>query len=294
MQKIAKILVATDFSEKADSAILRAMDIAKKNQATLTLINIAKKDSADKWIGKLLPVAKKIIISPKEYATQMVNKKIKKYAKKSIKMNGVVLTGHPAEKILQYAKKQKIDLIVMGARGEYSIHDWFVGTTTEAVVKNTKIPTLIVKNIPRKPYQSVLVPIDFSSPSQMALQFACNHMSHAKLEVLHVADHEYEEFLKNESIDKEKLKSIRKTIIHALKEKTDQFINENRSEKISYKVKIGYPSLEITKEAGKRHVDLIVMGTSGHSKQHYVLLGRVATMVLYEANADILLIPPIR
>lgn len=42
MRKLKKILVATDFSLKADRAILRAIDIAKKNGAEITLIHIAK------------------------------------------------------------------------------------------------------------------------------------------------------------------------------------------------------------------------------------------------------------
>lgn len=292
MRKLKKILVATDFSLKADRAILRAIDIAKKNGAEITLIHIAKKDKTNQWVEKILPITKKIMLSPLEYAEQQLKKKIKSFAKYKVKIKYVVFVGHPAETIVKYAKKQKIDLLVMGARGEYSIHDWFVGTTTESVVKTTKTPVLVVKNIPRQSYKNILVPVDFSLPSQLALQFAMEYMPKDKFEVLHVADHECESFLQDENA--EKLKSMKKTIIQALKLKVEHFIHERRHEKIAYNIKVGYPSLEITKEAQKRRNDLIIMGTSGHSKKHYVLLGRVASMVLYEANADILLVPPMR
>lgn len=294
MQKLKKILVATDFSLKADNAILKAIDIAKKNAAHLTLIHVAKKDQTNQWVKKIIPITKKIMLSPREYAEQQLKKKIKSLAKHKVKINGVVFVGHPAETIVKYAKKQKIDLLVMGARGEYSIHDWFVGTTTESVVKTTKTPVLIVKNSPKQTYKNILIPVDFSLQSQLALQFSIEYMPKAKFEVMHVADHEYESFLQDDHINKEKLTSIRKTIIQSLKLKIEHFIHEYRHKNITYKVKFGYPSLEITKEAQKQHNDLIVMGTRGHSKKHYVLLGRVASMVLYEVNIDILLIPQMK
>lgn len=294
MQKLKKILVATDFSLKADNAILRAIDIAKKNAAHITLIHVAKKDQTNQWIKKILPFTKKIMLSPIEYAEQQLKKKIKSFAAHKIKINGVVFIGHPAETIVKYAKKQKIDLLVMGARGEYSIHDWFVGTTTESVAKTTKTPFLVVKNSPKQSYKNILIPVDFSLSSQLAVQFAIEYIQKTKFEVMHVADHEFESFLQDGHMDAEKLISIRKTIIQSLKLKIEHFIHEYKHKKITSKVKFGYPSLEITKEAQRQHNDLIVMGTRGHSKKHYVLLGRVASMVLYEVNIDVLLIPQMK
>lgn len=48
----------------------------------------------------------------------------------------------------------------------------------------------------------------------------------------------------------------------------------------------------ISAEAKKMKPDLVVMGTEGHGKKHYLALGRVASRVLLEIDRDVLLIPP--
>lgn len=296
MNKIKKILVATDFSEHSKFAILRAVEIATITKASLTILHIAKKGFLEKLMEEVIPVVGKVLITPEEYATSVLEKQIKGLSKNKININYSIISGDkPAPKILEYAKDHKMDLLVMGAHGKYSIHDWFVGTTAEYVARKTHLPVLIIKNATKKKYQKILVPVDFSSASKYALQFANQLFSKMDLHILHVGDHEYETFLKKEDeIPKRKINTMREAILLLLSEKTKKFIKSCsvKLTKAPFDIKIGYPGVVIIDEAKRLNRDLVIMGTEGHSQRHYLFIGRVASRVLIEIDRDILFVPP--
>src|SRR3990167_9795487 len=138
MNNLKKILIATDFSEQSQFSISRAIDIAKTTKAELIIMHVAQKDFFDKIIMGIIPLANKIFMKPKEYATQLLKSQIKELSRHKLKIHYVVVaSSHPAIKILQYVRSHKIDLLVIGAHGKYSIHDWFVGTTAEYITRKT-------------------------------------------------------------------------------------------------------------------------------------------------------------
>ncbi|MDO9098890.1 MAG: universal stress protein, partial [Candidatus Methanoperedens sp.] len=53
--------------------------------------------------------------------------------------------GHPAEEIIKYAEKNSISLIVMGTLGKSGLDRFLLGSVAEKVVRNSKIPVLIVR-----------------------------------------------------------------------------------------------------------------------------------------------------
>jgi nucleotide-binding universal stress UspA family protein len=296
MNKIKKILVATDFSEHSQLAVLRAVEIANTTKARLTILHIVKKECLQEIIADIIPVVGDALITPQEYATTLLEKQVEGLAKNKININYNILSGdNTAPKILKYVRDYKIDLLVIGGHGKYSIHDWFVGTTAEYIARKTQIPVLIVKRRMRKPYQKILVPIDFSLASKNALQFANQLFPRMDLQLLHVGDHQYENLLNNKNnLPKEKIKSIQESILFLLGEKAKKFIKSCSTKlmRSSYKIKFGYPGVVIIDEAKRLNRDLVIIGTEGHSQRHYLFIGRVASRVLVEIDRDILLVPP--
>ena len=53
--------------------------------------------------------------------------------------------GRVVREIMKILENEKVDLIVMGARGISGIKKLFLGSTSEAVVKKATCPVLIVK-----------------------------------------------------------------------------------------------------------------------------------------------------
>jgi nucleotide-binding universal stress UspA family protein len=56
----------------------------------------------------------------------------------------VLLDGPSHEELIRYAKKNKMDLIVLGVRGQGLVERLFIGSTTDRVVRQTPCPVLSV------------------------------------------------------------------------------------------------------------------------------------------------------
>jgi nucleotide-binding universal stress UspA family protein len=52
---------------------------------------------------------------------------------------------YPADAILSIAKKKKCDAIVMGSQGEGGLRGLFIGSVTQKVLNQSKIPVLVVR-----------------------------------------------------------------------------------------------------------------------------------------------------
>ena len=68
-----------------------------------------------------------------------------KLAKKGIQSRIVVLIGNVADEIVDYAKDEEADLIIMASRGRTGMSRWDVANAAPKVFRETDIPVLMVK-----------------------------------------------------------------------------------------------------------------------------------------------------
>jgi len=57
----------------------------------------------------------------------------------------VIIEGRPAEDILKLAGERKTDLIVVGGIGVTGLEKFLLGSVAEKVVRNSKVPVLVVR-----------------------------------------------------------------------------------------------------------------------------------------------------
>ena len=57
----------------------------------------------------------------------------------------IIEKGNPTEEILRGAKKAEADMIVMGSRGYNILKDSFIGGTARRVIRQSKIPVLVIR-----------------------------------------------------------------------------------------------------------------------------------------------------
>lgn len=141
-----KILVPTDFSPCAENAVEVAASIAKRTGARLYLLhimNIPVYDRNDSY-QTFADTAEGI------FWMKLVRKKFTElYAKpfmkgvnaiEALQFDGVYNT------IASQAAENEIDLIVMGSHGDSGVHEVFIGSNTEKVVRLATCPVLTIKN----------------------------------------------------------------------------------------------------------------------------------------------------
>jgi nucleotide-binding universal stress UspA family protein len=78
-------------------------------------------------------------------AKEYLDSKAATLKKMGIEAKCVVLVGNAGEEIVNYANKNKVDLIAIATHGRSGIKRMLFGSVTEYVVKNSKIPILLIK-----------------------------------------------------------------------------------------------------------------------------------------------------
>jgi nucleotide-binding universal stress UspA family protein len=62
-----------------------------------------------------------------------------------VKVESLLLEGQPAEKIIEFAEQNDIEMIVMGTLGKTGLDRFLLGSVAENVVRHSKIPVLVVR-----------------------------------------------------------------------------------------------------------------------------------------------------
>ena len=139
-QKINKILVPLDGSQKSIDGLREAIYIARQCSATITGICVLPLYSIN--LGKLLTPLKNQ--SFKE-AKKLMSQSKRLCAQQGIVFHEKIIFGNQAWEITEFANYKKFDLIVMGHRGLGKMKEAFLGSVTNFVVHKSKIPVLIIK-----------------------------------------------------------------------------------------------------------------------------------------------------
>ncbi|HUW12521.1 MAG TPA: universal stress protein [Anaerolineae bacterium] len=57
----------------------------------------------------------------------------------------VVLFGRPAERIIEHATKEQVDLIAMSTHGRSGFSRWMLGSVADKVLRGVMLPVLVVR-----------------------------------------------------------------------------------------------------------------------------------------------------
>jgi len=140
--KTKKILVPLDGSKNSIRGLDMAIHIARQSQGTILALTI----KAVPGIYAMHPLGF-LGITEKNEAKKIIDNAKVRAAKKGIKLTAKSLVGDPGYDIARFVNnsKNKIDLVVIGARGRSSAKEIFLGSTSNHVLHKSKKPVLIVK-----------------------------------------------------------------------------------------------------------------------------------------------------
>lgn len=144
---IKKILVAVDGSKPAAYGAYKAIELAKSLGAGLTILYIVSPptylDLGYVNVGRMNETESK----ERKRAQRLVDKIKNKAIKNEITVKTDVLVGYASvvKAIIQYAEKNKMDLIVTGSRGMSGFQKMLLGSVASGVVTYAHCPVLVVK-----------------------------------------------------------------------------------------------------------------------------------------------------
>lgn len=194
-----KILIPTDFSGCANAASEVGLQIAQEASACVNFIHLCH--TPGDWVKLSIeeeqqyPETKQRIGQAKAELSKWI-----KYAKSlGVEAEKTLAFTMEPEAILSHAEEHDCDLIVMGSHGASGIKEWLLGSNTQHIVRNAKVPVLVIKP-PAKGFsvKQLLFASDFQEDIRLAFAriFSFAKLTGACVRLLYITDSENPEKIK--------------------------------------------------------------------------------------------------
>jgi nucleotide-binding universal stress UspA family protein len=165
-----RLLVGVDLTERSRSAFSRAVELARAG-GSLTLVHVT---------SDLVPP--KLVEEHDSYARDVLGEHVLKAQAEGVsEVAQAIVYGRDYEQLIEQARKDQSDLIVVGRHQPASLVQDMLGTTVNRVLRLGGIPVLAVQHKADHPYNSVLVAVDFSPASRRALEQAVRWFPQARI-----------------------------------------------------------------------------------------------------------------
>jgi nucleotide-binding universal stress UspA family protein len=143
---LQKILCPVDFSEPSRRALENAIHLARHFNISLDVIHIVQPLSSIYRLVSRIPSFNDL---QEEWTKQSENKFrtfLTEFSCHNVSQNHSILYGEPHHEILNYVRKNKIDLVIMGSVGSTGLFKTQIGTVAEKVVREIPCSTIMVKS----------------------------------------------------------------------------------------------------------------------------------------------------
>ncbi|WP_254523746.1 universal stress protein [Natrinema caseinilyticum] len=280
-----RILVPIDGSDPANAALEHALAIAAERGATVHLLNVAdtNQPSLTRLGGDVVDVLE-------QEGAEIVSDAVEMAERRGVSVLTDVVQGDPRSVIVEYASTDEFDFVVMGAHGRRGLGEYVLGSTTDYVVNRSEVPVLTVRSAddatPTYPYTDILVPTDGSDHATEALELAAAfaEQTGARLHLLSVVD-EIPEVIDAGTAE----------LPAQLEENVQDVLDEARAaaegtgiEDVTTTLETGSMPREVTAYADSEGIDLVVMGTHGHTGLDRHLLGSFTERVIRTSSVPVL------
>jgi nucleotide-binding universal stress UspA family protein len=147
-----KLLVPTDLSEAAELGVQLAVEIAKRCEATISLVNFTRHP-----LGSTFSASGEVDLQADDeenaFTLQLLQQRkeqlellVEKYLPSGVKFESAVVDSKFKSGIDALMSQQDIDLIVMGTSGEENAKEVFLGNHTEQAITVSPVPVLSVRD----------------------------------------------------------------------------------------------------------------------------------------------------
>lgn len=293
MTTLRRLLVATDLSGSSLHAVDRGFQIAQDTGAACTIMHALGLDAMDRlreMVGERAADVSQALLARRRAALETI-------ASDPSRSRGVAAALHvdeglPARAVPAHADAIDADLVIVGAHGEGFIHRFLLGSTASTLLRKSRCPVLVVKAPCREAYRKIMVAIDFSPASALAIRMAAALAPRADLLLLAAFEVPFEPMLQYAGVEEDVLHRYR---IEARERTLRQLHDTARNAGLPLArytpyVPHGDATRQILAQEERSDCDLLVMGKHGTHVTEELLLGSVTKRVLAESRSDVLVV----
>ena len=297
MQRFKNILCVVNPLKNASSAIRRASELASRQGACLTLVDIVREVSPTVGDGGLLSdELRREFIAERETDMQSQIEKSGFAGETDIK----VLIGIPFIEIIKQVLRGKHDLLIKPIESPGRRLDP-LGTNDKHLLRKCPCPVWLVKPTRRMKYDHILAAVD-SDPSTsnttlntLILDLSTSLAARERTD-LHVVsawavscEGALHSRIGQPAVSR-LIEDVRKTHMRCFKQLTEPYAQ--RCAKFRVHLLKGKADKVIPTEVKRRHIDLIVMGTVGRVGIPGFFIGNTAERILSKVDCSVLAVKP--
>ncbi|HWR89111.1 MAG TPA: universal stress protein [Dissulfurispiraceae bacterium] len=271
---IKTVLLCTDGSEHSNGAIRAAINLARECEDTrLIVLRVIDFNPEFETEGQAFAEKDELRVRDHVELIREVS------AEENVECQAVVRRSDrsPYKTIIEEAKKDRVDIIVMGRRGEAGLKKMLMGSTTAKVIAYSPCNVLVVPKDTVMNAETILLATDGSKYSELAEREALDMGRSCRVIMKDL-------IAVSVAASEDKLPAAR-----AILERVKQHAHE-RKLLLEPLALVGNPVEVINQVATERDADIIVMGTHGRTGFERVFLGSVAERVVGLAPCAVLIV----
>ncbi|MGD8429338.1 MAG: universal stress protein [Ectothiorhodospiraceae bacterium] len=142
MEAYRHILIAVDFQPDSDRVAQRALGLAEKYEARLSLLHVVENMPVEPGNELMIPPATSVESELLENAERRLRELADRLGVP--RAQHTVAVGHTKYEILDFAREQEVDLIVVGSHGRHGLA-LLLGSTANAVLHGAPCDVLAVR-----------------------------------------------------------------------------------------------------------------------------------------------------
>ncbi|MHC4268471.1 MAG: universal stress protein [Planctomycetota bacterium] len=291
-----RVLVATDFSEYSKVAFDICLGASRCMNAELYILHTIEKLPHDYRHLLSSNVHDDMKQKLEKEAVDKIRAMLPAERKDSDGIVPMVRFGKPFLEIIKVAKEKNVDLLAIGTHGRGGVDRLILGGVAERIVRKADCPVMVIRSRKYVGFKRIVVPIDFSDCSRIALEYAAaTARAHkSKLTILHVYEEAFIEPYINAANSEKEANEIIREIEKVNESKYDEFLKTVDLSEVEYEKLLikGIPETDIVETAMEQKANLVVMGTHGRTGIKHILIGSTAEEVVRTVHCDTIIVKP--
>ena len=300
-----RILAATDFSPNGDAALHRALWLALQCNSHLVVAHVIRdvqeaisQTSYRSRIEFMEGHDEQFQRELRRASDNRLKAAIRAMGPQAVEVRYETLLGRrPHAELIHSVQREKYDLLVAGAGQHSVVRQLLIGSTAKSLLRMCPAPVWVVKKEASRNVTAILVAVDLSDVSRVALEHAKSIAASAQatLHVLHVVDcSDSLSGLLGTKPAKGEHRTLREFINAEAERDFDAFLSNDPLPSVPLQRHLlwGNSAQEIIALAHRLNVDLIALGSIGRTGLQGVMLGNTAENVLAHCECDVLTVKP--
>jgi universal stress protein E len=286
------IVVGVDFSACSTRALRVAADLALRSGAAIRVIHFIHAEVAEEerqiWHTEL----SEVIDGAYQELGRFIERAIP--STKDLQLKVEVQLGHRFVGLLKAIEDAKADLLILGAHGRHHPNQQRTGLLSSKCVRRAPCEVMLVTENAAPPFERILVAVDYSANSKLALEEALRiaDFTKAKIHVVHVSLPPWLFLLDQGVKDLVTPKTTKEAFRNQQQQAMDAFLSAY-DRKIEASI-VERPSLVpgVIETQRQLDADLIVLGNRGQTAAELVLLGSFAERLIRDCQCTVLAVKP--